>query len=84
MSRVEKLTAPKGGTNQGLPCSVAVLLRELPPEEATALQVMLDAPWRIWGHQRIEGVLHQEGHSVGTGSVGKHRRQTCRCTKVGE
>lgn len=84
MSLAEKLAAPKGGSKQGLPCSVATLLHELPDDECTALQAMLDAPWRIWGHQRIEGILLEEGHSVGTGSIGKHRRRTCRCAKAGE
>lgn len=82
MSLAEKLATPKGGSNQGLPCSVATLLTDLPVAESAALQSMLDSPWRIWGHQRIEVTLADEGHSVGTGSIGKHRRRTCRCSKV--
>lgn len=82
MSLAERITAPKGGSNQGLPCSVAELLVSLPDAEAAALKVMLDAPWRVWGHQRIEDILADEGHPVGIGAVGKHRRGKCRCSKA--
>lgn len=65
----------------GLPCPIATLLTELPESEADALRTMLDAPWRVWGHQAIERVLLAEGHECGTGSVGKHRRLACRCKR---
>ena len=81
MSLAEKLNQPGTGNRQGLPCSVAELLRDLPPKEAAALKEMLDSPWRIWGHNEIEKALGEEGHPVGTGTVGKHRRRTCRCAK---
>ena len=64
-----------------MPCSVAVALRELPPEDAEALRAALDAPWRIQGHERIERELAAYGHPVGVGAVGKNRRGQCRCTR---
>ena len=79
MTLAERLQAQPRG--QGMPCSVAVALRELPPEDADALQAALDAPWRIMGHAKIEDDLAAEGHPVGVGSVGKHRRGTCRCSR---
>lgn len=79
MSLSDRLESPARG--QGLPCSVAVALRELAPADAEALQAALDAPWRIVGHQKIEADLAAEGHPVGVGAVGKHRRNDCRCTR---
>lgn len=79
MSLAERLQGQSRG--QGLACSVAVVLRELPPEESAALQAALDAPWRIQGHEKIERALAEEGHPVGVGQVGKHRRGDCRCTR---
>lgn len=70
------------GSRQGMPCSVATLLEELDatkPSEAEALRMMLDSPWRVWGHTAIEEALEAEGYSVGTGQIGKHRRKRCRC-----
>lgn len=64
-----------------MPCSIAVALRELPKPDAEALQAALDAPWRITGHAKIEADLAAEGHPVGVGAVGKHRRGSCRCTR---
>lgn len=79
MSLAERLqTQPRG---QGMPCSVAVVLRDLEPDESAALQAALDAPWRLIGHAKIEADLAAEGHPVGVGSVGKHRRGHCRCTR---
>lgn len=79
MSLSERLQGASRG--QGMPCSVAVALRELPPDDAAALKEALDAPWRIMGHAKIEADLAAEGHPVGVGSVGKHRRGTCRCSR---
>lgn len=79
MSLAERLQSQPRG--QGMPCSVAVRLRELPPDDAAALQAALGAPWRIVGHAKIEDDLAAEGLAVGVGSVGKHRRGTCRCSR---
>lgn len=64
-----------------MPCSVAVALRNLDPEDAETLRAALDAPWRIHGHEAIERALADMGHPVGVGAVGKHRRKSCRCTR---
>lgn len=79
MSLAERLQAT--GRGQGMPCSIAVVLRELPEADADALRAALDAPWRIVGHAKIEADLAAEGHPVGVGAVGKHRRGSCRCTR---
>lgn len=82
MALAERFTVQaKGGSNQGMTCSVAVLLTSLPVDEAVTLRQALDAPWRIMGHQKIEDALREEGHYVGTGAIGKHRRGNCRCSK---
>lgn len=78
MSLANRATAPQKAIH-GTPCSIAELLATLPKAESKALQTMLDAPWRMWPHNHIEEALRAEGHPVGTGQVGKHRRNVCRC-----
>jgi hypothetical protein len=63
-------------------CPIAHLLDTLPEEEAKGLQHMVDSPWRLWPHSEVEKALEDEGHRIGIGSVGKHRRGTCRCFKA--
>ena len=75
---------PRQGATQGLPCSVASLLAQLDgdqPEDAKTLRKWLASPWRVFGHGWIEEQLRSEGYDVGMGTVGKHRRGQCRCTK---
>lgn len=74
-----KATHTKGGTNQGLPCSVGLLLRTLPKKKAAELHQFLDTPWRLVPHKALEHAIRAEGHVVGIGVVGKHRRGDCRC-----
>lgn len=81
MSLAKRSTTPKESIH-GTPCSVGELLTTLDKSEAKALQVMLDSPWRVWPHNRIEAELREERLVVGQGQVGKHRRQDCRCFKV--
>lgn len=71
----------KGGSNQGKDCSVAELLAELKGEDLATLRKALQAPWRVVPHVALERALLKEGHQVGTGMVGKHRRGDCRCSK---
>ena len=82
MSLAERYKTPNTISRQGLPCSVAELLESLPDVEAKALRKMLAAPFRVWGHQDIEDALLAEGHKVGRGTVGKHRRGSCRCGRA--
>lgn len=79
MSLEQRIAHTKGGTNQGLPCSVGTLLRTLPKKQAAELRQFLEAPWRVVTHTSLERAIREEGHEVGTGSVGKHRRGDCRC-----
>lgn len=82
MSLAVRAKTPPQLKGPGSPCPIDVLLTEkLDPNEAKGLQTMLDSPWRIWPHREIERALEEEGHAVGIGSVGKHRRGTCRCAK---
>ena len=71
----------KGGSNQGMPCSVATLLATLPPSEADELRHLVNAPWRVVSHSALERAIREEGHVVGVGAIGKHRRGDCRCAK---
>lgn len=80
MSLAKRATTPIKAIH-GIPCSVGELLASLDKAEAKALQVMLAAPWRMWPHNHIEQALWDEGHAVGQGQVGKHRRKGCRCFK---
>lgn len=76
--------APPRLRNHGLPCSVAAILEQLDttdPAEAGYLRVMLAAPMNTWPHSAIETALRQEGHPIGAGTVGKHRRGDCRCAR---
>lgn len=79
MSLKARAATPPAGSKQGLPCSIRTLLETLPKDESAALKTMLDAPWRVWPHTEIEKAIEDEGHQVGRGAVGKHRRSTCRC-----
>jgi hypothetical protein len=80
MSLAERATTPKKPIH-GTPCSVGELLATLDKAEAHALRTMLDAPWRVWPHLHVEEACRAEGHPVGQGQVGQHRRQACRCFK---
>lgn len=80
MSLAQRATSPQKAIH-GTPCSVGELLSELDKVEAKALQTMLDSPWRIWPHLHVEEAIRAEGHPVGQGQVGKHRRKACRCFK---
>lgn len=80
MTLANRVTSPVKPIH-GTPCSVAELLASLDKTEAKALQAMLDAPWRVWPHNHIEQAIWDEGHPVGQGQVGKHRRNVCRCAK---
>ena len=81
MSLADRVQSIKGGSNQGLPCSVGTLLNTLPKKDAAELRRLLESPWRIVPHNALERAIRGEGHDVGTGSVGKHRRGDCRCGK---
>lgn len=76
MPLAEKLQKPKRPT--GLPCSVAVLLRNLNNEDRAALYAALD------GNQSSSDIywaLRDEGHKVGKQTIGRHRRGECRCAQ---
>lgn len=79
MSLRERLIIEKGGSNQGLHCSVAILLRTLTGADLEDLQAAL-ADDQV-SHAALERGIKAEGWFVGTGSIGKHRRGDCRCFK---
>lgn len=83
MSLAERSQHQPGRAKHGMPCSVAELLDNLPPTESDALRSMLNAPWRVWPHVAIEKAIRDEGHFVGVGAIGKHRRGACRCDEPG-
>ena len=61
----------------GLPCSVGALLEKLPPDEADALDQMMNTLG--WSAARIYEALAVEGHEVGRQTIGRHRSRSCRC-----
>ena len=81
MTLAKRLTQPDSSYPR-TPCSVGVLLKELPKREAKALRELLDAPWRVWPHTEVEAAIRGEGHHVGYQQVGKHRRGQCSCTRA--
>lgn len=63
-------------------CSISLLLRTLDPEEADALQSMLDDPHRlssdIVDDLRAEGITVRGGY-VQDNTMARHRRGACSC-----
>jgi hypothetical protein len=59
-------------------CSVGKLLDELDPEERAGLETML-ASGSGWGHQQIAEEIQSAGHYIQGTTVGRHRRNGCRC-----
>ena len=59
----------------GPKCSVCRLLSELPEEDRVALQEALDSGM---AESAIHRAIKSEGHYVGKGAVGRHRRGDCR------
>jgi hypothetical protein len=66
----------------GLPCPIAVILRQLDDTDRAALQGELSKglydPDRLT-NTAIQGALAAEGFNVHLKGVEKHRKQTCRC-----
>lgn len=79
MTLADRIAQTKGGSNQGLECSVSILLRNLRGNELAEFEDAL-ADSTI-SHTLLERALRAEGHYVGTGTIGKHRRGDCRCSK---
>lgn len=77
MTLADQLASAKGGSNQGFACSVGTLLRTLEGEQLAELRRFLDDP--SVAHAALERAIKAEGHFVGVGSIGKHRRHDCRC-----
>lgn len=76
MSLTDRLKQGPGQVH-GTPCSVRTLLESLPDDEAASLRAMLDDP--AWPHNVIERAIREEGYTIGTGQVGRHRRGGCAC-----
>lgn len=82
MSLAERAANPPAVRGPGMQCPIKRLLEEtLDRTEAAALRDILDAPWSVWPHSEVEKAIEEEGHRVGKGAVGKHRRLNCRCGK---
>ena len=76
MALADRIAQDKPKRMNGLPCSVGELLTNLPAEEATALQYMLD---NGWSQAEIVKALSDEGHYVGKQTPNRHRSRACRC-----
>lgn len=82
MSFANRAKEGPGRARPGIPCSVGALLESLPPDEAAGLRDILDAPWRVWPHVKVEEAIREEGHQVGDQQVGRHRRGRCGCGRA--
>lgn len=73
MSLKDALATAKPG-KQGPKCSVCKLLKSLPEEDSVALKQALDS---VMAESAIHRAIKSEGHYVGKGAVGRHRRGDC-------
>lgn len=68
--------------DMGPACSVAALMKSLPPSDAEALRAAIaDDRWR---GTDISRVLADEGIHVGASAITRHRRGGCKCARLGE
>ena len=65
------------GRATGPKCTIALILADLPPEDAEDLQTAI-ATERYTGNA-IERALKARGYTVTSNSVLRHRRGDCRC-----
>ena len=77
MALADRITTDAPKRVHGLPCSVGDLLENrLTPDEAAALQHMLD---NGWSQNEIYEAVTAEGHDVGRQTINRHRSRACRC-----
>lgn len=68
--------------DMGPACSVAAVIRSLPPEDADALRAAIaDDRWR---GTDITRVLGDEGIHLGAAALQRHRRGVCKCARLGQ
>ena len=82
MSTNKKKSKLAGVEPRGRPrCAVSRFMLEH-PEEAEALQEMMDAPQTVWGNRALaQTVTEVTGFRLGHDSVGRHRRNDCLCNR---
>jgi hypothetical protein len=69
---------------KGPPCSVGQILDEMSPDEGAALTAAIGTTADA-AIERALLTMHQRGeirNRVGTGAIGRHRRQACKCFKL--
>ncbi len=71
--RAQAAKANKGGPR----CTIGVLIERAEPDYAESLQAALADPYI--GPSVIETVLHEDGHDISAGTIGRHRRGQCKC-----
>ena len=76
MSLADRLAAAKLPT-RGPGCSIARILATIPTEDADALKAALDDP--ALPGTVIANVLREEGHTLTSHTVQRHRRNDCAC-----
>lgn len=77
MSLSDRVAEGPAPVVHGSPCSVGVLHDVLPPDEAKALEQMLNDS--SWSATQVYEVLRTEGYTVGRQTVNRHRGKRCRC-----
>lgn len=70
--------AAQDDTPRGPQCTVAILLDDLAPEDATALT---DALASTLPASAISRAVTATGHRLSQATIGRHRRGDCRCPR---
>jgi hypothetical protein len=58
-------------------CTVGLILRGLPDDEADELRIALDAPQ--YKSEAIARALVSRGFDIGGTTIGRHRKRVCKC-----
>lgn len=69
---------------KGPPCSVGMILDEMSPDDGAALVAAIGVTTDV-AIERALIQMYQRGelrNRIGAGSVGRHRRQQCKCFKA--
>jgi hypothetical protein len=77
MSLRESLQTQAQRIKKGPPCSIGIIIEQLPEDDAEALQQAFHDPY-VTG-RAITAALRAEGYSARDYNVNRHRRGLCLC-----
>jgi len=75
----DDLVAVEAAFVKGPPCSVALILDKLDPDDRAALEAWLDNPLKR--HSLIAAALKKNGHPIQDSTIGRHRNGKCICVR---